>query len=228
MHKRALVYFAAVATETAEEDCLEELHQVCGTPPYGSAQACTRCAEHTFAALKAHQCTLPVVVQECNKTSGGGNIPAPDGVSNMSLHLVSSADGKTVQVTMTGPPHVWFAVAYNEQNPTMNGSSAFVYSNNGTHPQVDLRLLGMHAPGSIIVADYPATVLSGATSVSVSFEIPNSGISWAAAIERANKVAATRAGSDPQAAPGYCWLFAHGTDMDYAYHGAARGATCTN
>jgi hypothetical protein len=35
-------------------------------------------------------------------------------------------------------------------------------------------------------------------------------------------------GTGDGAAPGYCWLFAHGTSMEYAYHGGSRGATCSN
>jgi hypothetical protein len=55
-------------------------------------------------------------------------------VSDMTLHVIPK--GNLIEITFTGPADTWFAVANNEQTPTMNGSVAFVYSMNETKPQV--------------------------------------------------------------------------------------------
>jgi hypothetical protein len=55
----ALVYFAAVATESAEQACMAALHQYCGIPPYAGNE-CTQCAIHMEKALESHQCTVPM------------------------------------------------------------------------------------------------------------------------------------------------------------------------
>jgi hypothetical protein len=77
------------------------------------------------------------VKKECSKTSNGGNIPAPDGVSNMTLHVI--VKGKNYEISFSGPKDAWFSVASNTASPTMNGSIArCAFSDRNLHSRMPL------------------------------------------------------------------------------------------
>ena len=89
----------------------------------------------------------------------------------------------------------------------------------------------------VVASDYPASVTVDHDTVAVSLEVPSNGGALFNGLGLPNLFdgeggalgeVAVHGGEGEGAAPAGCWLFAHGTDMMYAYHGASRGATCSN
>lgn len=211
----ALAYVAAHSSITSEQRCLTRFHDDCGIPPYPSEQLCLACAKAMQSDLRASGCTVDLIKHECSKSTNGGNIPAPDEVPNMSLHVIPHMDG-SLTFNITGPRNTWFAVGYNSAVPLMKNASAFVYGlpadspagGNGM-PVVQLRLLGDHAPGTVLNANYPADVTTlDAETIQLLINV-------------------THLGKTPLQSDANCYLFATGTSLTFDYHGATRGTTCS-
>eukprot|EP00040_Diaphanoeca_grandis_P005251 m.32022 g.32022 ORF g.32022 m.32022 type:complete len:572 (+) comp16568_c1_seq1:1635-3350(+) len=207
----ALVYLAAVTSQTAKDRCLERLHYECGVPPY--SYDCLGCAQNFEADLLEHGCTIPVVKAECSKTAGAGNIPAPDEVHSMSLQTIQRDTGTLINIT--APVGGWFGVGFNNNAPAMNTTLAIIYSNGADgKPGLSARTLGPHTGGVVMAASLPANITVVDGLVNIQFLRTNA------------KLSSVNEGAGQQN-PG-CWLFAQGTTMDFGYHGSTRGFTCYN
>ena len=99
-----LVFLAGHTKIDVEEQCLNSLHQLCGSPIYKSKASCLDCAKNGQEQLKTAGCTVAMVEKECEKNNDGGNIPPPDEVNGMSLHVTSGEkDSSKLHVNLTCP-----------------------------------------------------------------------------------------------------------------------------
>jgi len=204
-----LIYVAATARPDAKTTCLNALHYLCGPPIYPSGAQCLECAAYPqFATkLKDAGCTVNWVAAECAKNNDRGNIPSPDEVHNMSLHVVA-AGGGIFHFDFNCPTGAWCAIGANlNGDPLMENSTAFVYSKTGSSYTFQSRTLGNHNSGVVVNPAYPASITVAGSNVNFKFDTTGT-------IEPTTKRV--------------CFLFAQGTagTDTFGYHGSTRGFMC--
>eukprot|EP00998_Keelungia_sp_KM082_P003789 NODE_1473_length_1322_cov_63.228452_g1460_i0.p1 GENE.NODE_1473_length_1322_cov_63.228452_g1460_i0~~NODE_1473_length_1322_cov_63.228452_g1460_i0.p1 ORF type:complete len:433 (+),score=126.37 NODE_1473_length_1322_cov_63.228452_g1460_i0:91-1299(+) len=207
----SLVYMAAYAGgKSPREVCLDKMHDICGSPPYPTYDSCIDCVMKNGEELAGNGCTEDMVVSECNKNGGGGNVPSPDNIDDMSLSVAVENGVTTLQ--FTGPAEAWFSVAFCADCEIMDGATAYVYtSSGGSDPKMVIqeRILGNHYAGNLTNADFPVESMTTTEDDKTVAVVLNT--------------TALHSGSKN------CWLFAHGSGVSghlLQYHGSARGTTC--
>jgi len=204
-----LIYLAATSGTDAKTTCLNAVHWYCGSPVYRSGSQCLNCVQDSRVEekLKEAGCTVEWVKDECAKNNDGGNVPPPEEVHNMSLHVLPAGTGK-FHFSFNCPTGAWCAVAASlSGSPIMENATAFVYSKTGSSYTFQERTLGNHNSGVVVNPAYPATITTKDGIVNFEFD-----------------VAAT---IDPMAKR-ICFLFAQGTTGTdtFGYHGSTRGVMC--
>jgi hypothetical protein len=204
-----LIFVAASAKPDAKTTCLNTMHYYCGAPIYSSGANCLGCVTYPAVEekLKEAGCTTDWVKAECAKNNDGGNIPSPDEVHDMSLHVTTTSP-TSFHFNFSCPTGAWCAIAVNTAGQAlMENATAFVYSKTGSAYGFQERTLGNHNSGVIINPAYPATITTTGSIVNFQFDAKNS--------------------LDPSARR-VCFLFAQGaqgTDT-FGYHGSTRGFMC--
>jgi len=204
-----LIYVAASANPDAKTTCLNAMHFYCGSPIYRSGADCLSCVAYPAVEQKLKEigCTVDWVKAECAKNNDGGNIPPPDQVHGMSLHVLPAGTG-VFNFNFNCPTGAWCAIAANMAgNPLMENATSFVYSKVGASYVLQERTLGNHNSGIVVNPSYPANITTKAGNVNFQFDV--------------------HATIDPSAKR-VCFLFAQGTagTDTFGYHGSTRGFMC--
>jgi len=204
-----LIFVAATSKPDAKTTCLNTMHYYCGSPIYDSGARCLSCVTYPVVqkALKDAGCTSDWLQEECAKNNDGGNIPAPDEVHNMTLHVTQVSAGN-FHFNFNCPTGAWCAIAANtEGQPLMENSTAWVYSQTGSSYTFQQRILGNHFSGVVTNPAYPVKLTINGGIVNFQFDTP-------ASFEPGTKRV--------------CFLFAQGAPgtNTFGYHGSTRGFMC--